>query len=48
VKTKIAKRAAQTKAELKQVIVGALRQLQKTPAIVAGFFRAPTCAYAKL
>jgi transposase len=47
VKTKVAKKTAQTKEELKAAVERALRQLQKMPRIVAGFFHAPTCAYAK-
>jgi hypothetical protein len=47
VKTKVAKKTAQTKEELKAAVDRALRQLQKMPHIVAGFFHAPTCAYAK-
>ena len=47
VKTKIAKRTAQTKTELKAVVERAMRQLQKMPKIVAGFFHTPTCVYAK-
>lgn len=48
VKTKLAKRAAQTKEELKAAVNRALRQLQKMPDIVSGFFHIPTCIYAKL
>ena len=47
VKTRIAKQTAQTKVELKAVAQGALRHLQRLPHVVAGFFRAPTCAYAQ-
>ena len=47
VKTRIAKQTAQTKGELKAVVQGALRHLQRVPHVVAGFFRAPTCAYAQ-
>jgi transposase len=47
VTTRIAKRTAQTKGELKAVVQGALRHLQRLPHVVAGFFRAPTCAYAQ-
>jgi transposase len=48
VKTKIAKVTAQTKDELKAVVNHVMRKLQKMPHIVASFFHAPTCAYAKL
>lgn len=47
VKTKLAKRTAQTKVELKAAVNRALRQLQQMPDIVSGFFHAPTCVYAK-
>jgi transposase len=47
VKTKIAKATTQTKVELKALAVRALRQLQRSPHIVATFFHAPTCMYAK-
>lgn len=47
VKTKIGKRTVQTKQELKAAVDRALRQLQKMPRIVAGFFHAPTCSYAR-
>jgi transposase len=46
IKSKVAKATVQTKAELKMQVDRAMRQLQKLPRIVAGFFRAPTCAYA--
>jgi transposase len=46
VKTKVAKLTARTKDELKAAVQRLLRQLQHLPEIVAGFFRAPTCAYA--
>ncbi len=47
VKTKIAKATVQTKADLKAAIKYVMRCLQRTPQIVASFFLAPTCAYAK-
>jgi len=46
VKTRIGKAAVQSKAELRAVVMRALRSLQKTPRLVAGFFRNPPCAYA--
>lgn len=46
VKTRVAKAVTQTKEELKTVVEQTMRQLQKLPAIVAGFFHAPTCRYA--
>ena len=47
IKTRIAKATTQTKDELKAMVERAMRRLQKMPEIVAGFFHAPTCAYAK-
>lgn len=46
VKTRVAKMAIQTKDELKSVVHGALRRLQKMPHLVASFFRTPSCYYA--
>lgn len=46
VKQRVAKAVATTKEEMKQQVQRALRALQQTPHIVAGFFRHPTCAYA--
>lgn len=46
VKAKVARATAQTKDELKAVVKRSMRHLQKMPQVVAGFFRAPTCAYA--
>jgi len=48
VKQRIGREAVQTKEELVSAANAALRSLQKLPDIVAGFFRAPTCAYADL
>lgn len=48
VKTKIAKATTQTKTGLKTVVERVMRRLQKMPHIVAGFFHAPTCEYAKM
>jgi transposase len=48
VKTKVAKRTAKTKEELKAAVKRTLRQLQKMPDIISGFFRTPTCRYANL
>jgi transposase len=47
-KTKVAKVTAQTKDELKAAVDRVMRQLQQLPHIVAGFFRAPSCAYASI
>jgi transposase len=48
IKTRIAKATAQTKDELKAMVDRVMRRLQKMPEIVAGFFHAPTCAYARV
>lgn len=47
IKTRIAKATAQTKEELKAMVERTMHRLQKMPQIVASFFHAPTCAYAK-
>ena len=44
----VARATVQTKEEMKAKVHRALRKLQKLPKIVASFFHAPTCAYAKL
>jgi transposase len=48
VKTRVAKQTPQNKVELKEKISGALRRLQKMPAIVIGFFQHPHCRYATI
>ena len=47
-KKRVAKKAAKTKDEMVTAVKSVMRSLQKSPAIVAGFFRTPTCAYASL
>ena len=47
VKAKIAKKTSQTKHELQAAVERVMHQLQKMPHVVAGFFHAPTCSYAK-
>jgi transposase len=47
IKTRIAKVTTQTKDEMKAMVERVMHRLQKMPEIVAGFFHAPTCAYAK-
>jgi hypothetical protein len=47
IETRVAKTMAQTKEELKKSVERAMHRLQKLPDMVAGFFGAPTCAYAK-
>lgn len=46
VKARVAKMAIMTKEEMKAAADSALRRLQKLPAVVASFFRTPTCIYA--
>ena len=46
VKQRIAKATVSSKDELKAQIISVMRYLQKTPVIVASFFRTPSCAYA--
>lgn len=46
VKRKVARASVQSKEEMKEKIIGALRQLQRLPQVVASFFHAPTCRYA--
>lgn len=46
IKSRVAKATVQTMDQLKQQVDRTMRRLQKLPRIVAGFFRAPTCAYA--
>jgi transposase len=46
IKRKIGRSTVMTKDELKSKVVRAMRQLQKMPHIVAGFFHAPSCKYA--
>jgi transposase len=48
IKTRIAKATVQTKQELKAMVDRVMRRLQRMPEIVAGFFHAPTCAYARV
>ena len=47
IKTRIAKATVQTKDGLKAMVERVMRRLQKMPEIVAGFFHAPACAYAR-
>ena len=48
VKKKVAKATISTKDEMKCAVISAMRSLLKTPTIVAGFFRTPTCLYASI
>jgi len=47
IKTRIAKATVQTKEELKAMVNRVMHRLQKMPEIVASFFHAATCAYAR-
>jgi len=46
VKARVSKRLPKSKDELKSMLIGALRRLQKLPEIVIGFFLHPECSYA--
>lgn len=46
VKRKVARATVQSREEMKEKIIAALRQLQRLPQVVASFFHAPTCRYA--
>lgn len=45
VKPRVAKQVPETKAEMKRLLIGALRRLQKLPALVKSFFHHPECRY---
>jgi transposase len=46
VKRQVAKQLVESKQEMKQLVIGALRRIQKLPALVKSFFRQPECQYA--
>ncbi|WP_143136260.1 transposase, partial [Burkholderia ubonensis] len=48
VKRSVSKRLVQTKDEMKRLAIGALRRIQKLPALVKSFFRQPECQYAAI
>ncbi|WP_080429275.1 IS5 family transposase [Burkholderia ubonensis] len=48
VKRSVSKRLVQTKDEMKRLAIGALRRIQKLPALVKSFFRQPECQYAAM
>lgn len=48
VKRSVSKRVVQTKDEMKRLAIGALRRIQKLPALVKSFFRQPECQYAAM
>ena len=47
VKSRVAKATVQTKEEMKSLVNGALKRIQKLPRLVIGFFENPFCQYAK-
>ena len=46
VKRQVAKQRVESKSEMKQLVIGALRRIQKLPALVKSFFCQPECQYA--
>ena len=48
VKRSVSKRLVQSKDEMKRLAIGALRRIQKLPALVKSFFRQPECQYASM
>lgn len=48
VKRSVSKRLVQSKDEMKRLAIGALRRIQKLPALVSSFFRQPECQYASI
>lgn len=48
VKRRVSKRLVQSKAEMRQLAIGALRRIQKMPELVKSFFRQPECQYAQM
>ncbi len=46
VKRQVARQLVQSKDEMKRLALGALRRIQKLPALVKSFFRQPECQYA--
>ena len=46
VKRQVAKQLVESKSEMKQLVIGALRRIQKLPALVKSFFCQPECQYA--
>lgn len=47
-RTRIAKRTVHTNEELKTMVDRVMRRFAQDAQIVAGFFHAPTCVYAKV
>ena len=48
VKRRVARQLVQSKEEMKRLALGALRRIQKLPALVKSFFRQPECQYAAI
>jgi len=48
VKRQVSKRFVQSQDDMKRLALGALRRIQKLPALVRSFFRQPECQYATL
>lgn len=48
VKRQVSKQFVQSKDDMKKLAIGALRRLQKLPALVKSFFRQPECQYAAI
>ena len=48
VNRKVARQLVQSKDEMKRLALGALRRIQKLPALVKSFFQQPECQYAAM
>lgn len=48
VKRSVSRRLVQSKDDMKRLAIGALRRIQKLPALVKSFFRQPECQYASM
>ncbi len=48
VKRSVSRRLVQSKDDMKRLAIGALRRIQKLPALVKSFFRNPECQYASM
>ncbi|PXX19516.1 hypothetical protein NA66_10559, partial [Burkholderia pyrrocinia] len=44
----VSRRLVQSKDDMKRLAIGALRRIQKLPALVKSFFRQPECQYASM
>lgn len=45
VKRKVSRQLVESKEDMKQLALGALRRIQKLPELVKSFFRQPECQY---